>query len=372
MTAKALLPYISPSALTYRCISEIKRGNPVILQHSGAACLFIALDTLSAAGWRQLSAQFSADWRLVISQHRLSSLQQQPLPPHTSNQAVVLPLPTCSYQQLRQLLSLDALPTTTCISPNTLPVDIAEKTALALLRQAGLMPVGISQFLLAESIPSYTGKHHILSFSLDQLQPIGSANKEVDFVVETLLPLTAAEESRIILFREKGAETEHMAVIIGNPDFTQPTLTRIHSSCLTGDVLGSLRCDCGSQLQQSIEYMAKHGGGVLIYLLQEGRNIGLANKLRSYHLQNQGLDTLTANWHLGFSADERSFELATILLKHLGISSIQLLSNNPLKSQALQAGGIKIDRMVPMLGRRNAFNQDYLKTKKQKMGHHLS
>jgi len=110
----------------------------------------------------------------------------------------------------------------------------------------------------------------------------------------------------------------------------------------------------------------------LIYLLQEGRNIGLANKLRSYHLQNQGLDTLAANWHLGFSADERSFELATILLKHLGISSIQLLSNNPLKSQALQAGGIKIDRMVPMLGRRNAFNQDYLKTKKQKMGHHLS
>ena len=371
MTAKEPLPYISASALTYRCISEIKRGNPVILQHSGAACFFIALDTLSAAGWRQLSAQFSADWRLVISQHRLSSLQQQPLPPHTSNQAVVLPLPTCSYQQLRQLLSLDALPTTAYVLSNTLPVDIAEQTALALLRQAGLMPLGISQFLLAESLPFYT-RHHILSFGLDQLQPIGAPDKEVDFVVETPLPLAAAQESRIILFREKGAETEHMAVIIGNPDFTKPALTRIHSSCLTGDVLGSLRCDCGSQLQQSIEYMAKHGGGVLIYLLQEGRNIGLANKLRSYHLQNQGLDTLAANWHLGFSADERSFELATILLKHLGISSIQLLSNNPLKSQALQAGGINIDRMVPMLGRRNAFNQDYLKTKKQKMGHHLS
>lgn len=372
MTAKEPQPYISASALTYRCISEIKRGNPVILQHPAAACFFIALDSLSAAGWRQLSAQFSADWRLVISQNRLSSLEQQPLPPPASNQAVVRSLPTCSYQELRQLLSLDALPTTAYISSNTLTVDIAEKTALALLRQAGLMPVGISQFLLAKSIPSYTGKHHILSFSLDQLQPIGSPDKEVDFVVETLLPLAAAQESRIILFREKGAETEHMAVIIGNPDFTKPTLTRIHSSCLTGDVLGSLRCDCGSQLQQSIEYMAKHGGGVLIYLLQEGRNIGLANKLRSYHLQNQGLDTLTANWHLGFSADERSFELATILLKHLGISSIQLLSNNPLKSQALQAGGIKIDRMVPMLGRRNSFNQDYLKTKKQKMGHHLS
>lgn len=364
------LPYIASSSLTQRCLSEMRRGNPVILSHSGKACFFLALDTLSSAGWHQLSSQFSATWRLVLSQYRLSSLQQQPLDSHRTNQAVVLPLPPCSYEQLSQLLSLDVLPTTFLLAA-PIAIDIAEETALSLLKQAGLMPMGVSQFLPAESIPLYTTKHHVLSFDLDQLQSFDSPNKELDFVVETPLPLAAIHESRLLLFREKGAEAEHMALIIGNPDFAKPVLTRIHSSCLTGDVLSSLRCDCGSQLQQSIEHMAKNGGGVLIYLLQEGRGIGLVNKLRSYYLQNQGMNTLEANWHLGFASDERSFELATLILKYLGISSLQLLSNNPFKSKALQASGIKIERMVPVRGSRNSFNQHYLKTKKQKLGHDL-
>ena len=177
---------------------------------------------------------------------------------------------------------------------------------------------------------------------------------------------------RIIGFEgEYGAERRletAIALLMGDVHSTTP-LVRIHSQCLTGDVFGSLRCDCRQQLEMALAMIADQGSGVLIYEQQEGRGIGLMAKLRAYELQDAGLDTVEANERLGFKADHREFELPAEILKALGISRVRLLSNNPDKVAALERGGIKVTERVPCEVAPNAHAEEYLKTKKQKLGH---
>ena len=182
------------------------------------------------------------------------------------------------------------------------------------------------------------------------------------------LPLDGAEDTIVVAFRPTDGGPEHLALLIGNPK--DVPLVRLHSACLTGDVLGSLKCDCGPQLRAAVARIAQ-SGGVLLYLQQEGRGIGLLNKLRAYQLQDQGFDTVDANLRLGFGEDERDFDLAAAMLNMLGINRIRLLSNNPAKAASLTGQGIEVVELLPHSFGENPHNSRYLETKRDRQGHQL-
>ncbi len=184
------------------------------------------------------------------------------------------------------------------------------------------------------------------------------------------LPVSGAENAEIVAFRTPESPGEHIALLIGAPN-GQPPLVRLHSECLTGDVLGSLKCDCGPQLDAAIAAIAASGWGILLYLRQEGRGIGLINKLRAYALQDQGFDTVDANTRLGFAIDARDFSVAARMLTLLGQRSVRLLTNNPQKVAQLEAAGINVIERVPHFLPTNPHNERYLATKRDRTGHQL-
>jgi GTP cyclohydrolase II len=188
-------------------------------------------------------------------------------------------------------------------------------------------------------------------------------------VSEARVPLADAKDVRVVSFRPADGGPDQYAILVGKPEGLAAPLTRLHSECFTGDFLGSLRCDCGEQLRGAIRRMAHGGGGALLYLTQEGRGIGLTNKLRAYMLQDSGLDTVEANHHLGFGGDERDFCAAAAMLRQLGIERVRLLTNNPSKIAQLERYGIEVVGRVPHVVEANAHNRRYLQTKAARSGH---
>jgi GTP cyclohydrolase II len=171
---------------------------------------------------------------------------------------------------------------------------------------------------------------------------------------------------------EQGTGKEHLAMVLGDIADGQPVLARVHSECLTGDVLFSQRCDCGAQLEGALKKIADEGRGVLLYLRQEGRGIGLVNKIRAYRLQEEGADTVQANERLGFQPDQRNYALVLPMLKQFNVKSLRLMTNNPRKIDAMGKLGIEVAERVPLLVNRNAFNTHYLDTKAAKLGHMMT
>lgn len=188
-------------------------------------------------------------------------------------------------------------------------------------------------------------------------------------VADARVPLSGAENTRILAFRPVDGGPEHLAIVIGAPDPDQPVLARLHSECFTGDLLGSLRCDCGDQLRGAIAEIARQGSGVLLYLAQEGRGIGLVNKLRAYRIQDRGFDTVDANEILGFEADERIYLPAAEMLRQLGFGAVRLMTNNPEKLRQLARCGIEVVERVPHIFPANGHNDAYLRTKAERSGH---
>lgn len=187
---------------------------------------------------------------------------------------------------------------------------------------------------------------------------------------EVILPTQFGDFS-IIPFRQKSNGAEHVALIKGKWEVNEPVLVRVHSSCMTGDIFGSMRCECGDQLHKSMDLIEKAGKGVIVYMMQEGRGIGLLNKIAAYKLQDQGLDTIEANLHLGFKADERDYGVGAQILRSLGVTKMRLLTNNPVKRVGLEGFGLEVVEIIPIEIKPNEFNQRYLKTKRDRMGHHL-
>jgi GTP cyclohydrolase II len=191
---------------------------------------------------------------------------------------------------------------------------------------------------------------------------------QVRLVTRARLPVEGIEQAQIVAFRDSGTGEDHVALLVGAFG-GQPPLVRLHSECLTGDVFGSLKCDCGAQLKEALRLIAAAGGGALLYLRQEGRGIGLANKLRAYALQDRGLDTIEANQRLGFADDERGYGVAAAMLRALGVDEVRLLTNNPAKVAGLQGAGIRVAERVAHHMPTNPHNADYIATKKAKSGH---
>ncbi|WP_151671653.1 GTP cyclohydrolase II [Nitrincola schmidtii] len=190
----------------------------------------------------------------------------------------------------------------------------------------------------------------------------------VEFIAQSKLP-TPWGVFTMAGFEDTATGKEHVALICGDFSDGAPVLARMHSECLTGDSLFSLRCDCGFQLQEALRRISEEGRGVLFYLRQEGRGIGLLNKIKAYHLQDQGADTVEANEQLGFAADMRDYSICLPMLKHLGIQSVRLMTNNPRKVKALEAAGVTVAERVPLQVGKNSHNEGYLHTKMGKLGH---
>ena len=239
----------------------------------------------------------------------------------------------------------------------------AAATALELARLAGILPA----FLID---PSSGGETQAVS-SGDLTE--WKDPRHLTIATRAHLPIAANEEAEIVAFRSADDLREHVALILGQPDGDRPPLVRLHSECLTGDVLGSLKCDCGPQLDAALAAMAEEaaqgGWGVLLYLRQEGRGIGLINKLRAYRLQDFGFDTIDANTRLGLPSEARDFPAAARMLELLGVSAIRLMTNNPAKVAALEAEGVTVTERVPHQHPANPHNARYLATKRDRSGH---
>jgi len=243
------------------------------------------------------------------------------------------------------------------------------RLALKLAKSARLLPaVVVAQ---VGDGRGFAVRHGLTLINRAAADPLLAERSPLHPVVSARLPLDVSEAGRLHVFRPQDGGEEHYAIEIGRPDRAKPVLTRLHSACFTGDLMGSLKCDCGPQLRGALAQMGKEGAGVLLYLNQEGRGIGLANKMRAYSLQDQGFDTVEANHRLGFEDDERDFRLGADILKSLGFSAVRLLTNNPAKIAMMESTGISVAERVPLKVGESAHNRAYLATKAAKSGHLL-
>ena len=253
------------------------------------------------------------------------------------------------------------------------------EAAVDLCKLAGLYPAGALMEIMNEDgtmarmpdLVKVAEEHHLKMISIKDLIAYRLERESlIEVGTEVDLP-TCYGHFRMIPFRQTANGVEHMAVVKGEWKPDEPILVRVHSSCATGDILGSMRCDCGEQLHKSLQMIEEEGKGVLIYMQQEGRGIGLMNKMAAYKLQEEGFDTVDANVHLGFKPDERDYGCGAQMLRHLGIHKMRLMTNNPVKRVGLEAYGLEISEIVPIEISPNKYDYRYLKTKKDRMGHDL-
>ena len=253
------------------------------------------------------------------------------------------------------------------------------EATIDLARLAGLEPAGVLVEIMNDDgtmarLPELKEIAKKFDFKIISIKELIEFRLKTDSLIEEIVKVdmpTRWGHFKLIAFREKNSTNEHLALIKGEWQRNEPVLVRVHSSCFTGDILGSLRCDCGEQLHKAMEAVEKEGKGVVLYMNQEGRGIGLLNKLRAYKLQEQGMDTVEANLHLGFPMDKRDYGIGAQILRYLGISKLRLLSNNPQKRAGLLGYGIEIVETVPIIGTVNPYNEKYLQTKRDKLGHSL-
>ena len=344
-----------------RAIDALRRGWPIAIEAPGEDP--IALLAVETADEGRLRAFAPTDYAVLISSGRAETLKlanqreaADPDRPVLIERApwFDLPLVTAIADPQRDLGTPMIGPFRT--RPNARPVATA--AALRLARIAGLLPA----FFTDGSGPEVT----LAPADIDAHQD----PTRLTVATRARLPVAETADAEIVAFRSPDSTDEHVALLIGQPD-GRPPLVRLHSECLTGDVFGSLKCDCGPQLQAALAAIAASGWGILLYLRQEGRGIGLVNKLRAYRLQDQGFDTVDANTRLGFAVDARNFGVAARMLALLGQRTIRLMTNNPAKVAALEVAGIRVTERLPHRLPANPHNEHYLATKRDRTGHQL-
>jgi len=371
-----------------RAVSEFRRGRFVAVYGSGGLSALIqaaegvtneSLQELAVLSHNQpdlaITARRAAVLNFIIGKNKVVSLRAKKSFTAEKIRDLANPLSHLKIEGKVELSSLSIM---------GVAIHGCESAAVGLAKIARLLPSAVTAKISnpdAEDLAAWTARHDLLLVDAgDIFQYEHTAARTLRAISEATVPLLGAEDTRIIAFRPSDGGLEHLAIIIGDPKpvgalkkgggkDSEAVLTRIHSECFTGDLLGSLRCDCGDQLRGAIREISKAGGGVLLYLAQEGRGIGLVNKLRAYELQDQGYDTMEANEQLGFDADERVYLPAAQMLHHLGFSRVRLLTNNPEKVEALSSCGVDVIERVPHTFPSNAHNEIYLRTKAGRGGH---
>jgi GTP cyclohydrolase II len=338
-----------------RAAGELRTGRPIVIESEDGATLVAALDGVTPHIY-DLFREFGGA-RLVISAERAQTLGLK------IDHSVALPLRSFDRQAAQNFAVVPYVATPADWEPGS----DAASTALDLCKYALLLPAVISLELNGEAaLPA-----DLFRIRLDRLRS-PSPVFELEIVSEADVPLAGNIETRFVVLRGGPAPRDQVAVIVGRPDPAKPVPVRAHSACLTGDMFGSLRCDCGDQLRNAIARLNAAGGGVLLYLDQEGRGIGIGNKMRAYSLQDDGFDTIDANSVLGFEPDERRYEYAAAMLAKLGFRKIVLLTNNPHKIEALALAGIEVVERQPLTGTPTVENLHYLYTKAQRSNHMLA
>jgi GTP cyclohydrolase II len=355
-----------------RATGELRRGGTVVIDDDHGAVLAQAAEAATAQSLAALSRLAQGGLSLALTARRASVLKLV----GTGPGIVTLPI-----QGGVDGAVLRGLVDPTCPAPAPLPElrpaigDSRARAAVMLAKLAQLLPAALIAPLAdrrAEAAARLAAAHHLLRVPARAIvQYPRHVAASLQPVSEARVPLSAAEHARVVGFRPADGSAEQFAIVIGDPAAHQPALCRLHSECFTGDLLGSLRCDCGPQLQAALDLIGQSGHGVLLYLAHEGRGIGLINKLRAYQLQDRGLDTVDANQHLGFEPDERSYRAAAVMLRHLGIDRVRLLTNNPAKVEALAREGVRVIERIPHATAPNRHNAGYLTTKASRSGHLL-
>ena len=346
-----------PALAVERAIAECRAGRPVAID-AESRILVLPIETVAHDDWSAVAALSSGHARLVLSATRLARLGLQ------ERRSGAVALPTLDPDRIMHLATArDA-----CLDAPVAVLTQADEAALELMRLAALLPALIS-VPLDETRMSAAGVARVSVGDIFAYRGAEAAN--IHIVSRAPLPLEGAPDSEIVVFRGGEGLRDNAAVIVGRPSLDTPVIVRMHSACLTGDVFGSLKCDCGDQLRSTATYMAKHDGGVILYLDQEGRGNGLSNKIKAYALQAQGFDTYDADEVLGFGPDQRRFDFAAKMLTALGIKRVRLMTNNPLKIAALEEAGVELVSSERIHGRLTRENAGYLAAKRDRAGHRI-
>jgi GTP cyclohydrolase II len=355
-----------------RAVADLRRGDIVLLSDGTDAALIQAAEAIDDDGLARALALTHARPVLATTLRRAIALELAPEEDAAGKAVELLPPADISAAFLRELADptvvreVSAAPIgVTRVEPRSVA-----SAAIELAKLARLLPAIVCFPIAPREGALVARREGIIEVGLDQVFEHRSVlARTLRRVAEASVPLVDAEETRVIAFRPDDGGTDHLAILIGHPEGPAPVLARIHSECFTGDLLGSLRCDCGDQLRGAIKFISEAGGGIVVYLAQEGRGIGLVNKLRAYTLQDSGFDTVDANLQLGFESDERVYQPAAEILRQLGFDKVRLMTNNPEKVAALAQHDIEIVERVPHIFQSNAHNRGYLETKAKRSGH---
>ena len=358
----------NPIDLLARARADLRMGVPVVLIDGATGVLAAAVETLDAPRLAEIRALREAPV-VVISARRAETLKARA---YDGDLARIV-LPADADQSWVQSV---ADPADDLEKPMKGPLmsvrdgsAALHRLAMQLAKSARMLPAALVVGL--DDPKGFAALHGLTVLDAGQTFPHLKLNSPMHSVVSARLPIEVSDLGRLHVFRPDDGGEEHYAIEIGSPPRDTPVLSRLHSACFTGDVMGSLKCDCGPQLRAALAQMGEDGHGVLLYLNQEGRGIGLTNKMRAYSLQDQGFDTVEANHRLGFEDDERDFRIGADILRRLGFSAVRLLTNNPGKIKMMRANGIDVAERVPLKVGENPKNAAYLATKAKKSGHLL-
>ena len=340
-----------------RAIAEMRMARPVLIADGESGEVLVqGLEDLTPRHAAELDAVIGGGARLVLPAARLRRLGLS----RSDNGSVALP--TVDRDRVATLaFEIDAR-----IDAPVRPTEALDEDALELARLALALPAVI----VIPLCPTVAADESILRVEAADIRGYRLAQaRDLAIVARAPVPLDEAHETEFVVFRGGEGLRDQIAVVVGKPDLAEPVTVRLHSACLTGDLFGSLKCDCGDQLRRSVRYMAEHGGGILLYLDQEGRGNGIANKIRAYELQSRGYDTYDADEMLGFGPDQRRFDFAAAMLRQLGVRRVRLITNNPDKVEALTRAGITVTAHERVFGRTTAENRRYLTSKRDRFGH---
>jgi GTP cyclohydrolase II len=357
-SAREALMGLPDQVAAERALSEFRCGRPVLVTGDERS-IALPVDGMSderLEAFRRLCAP--APLQLVVTDRRARALGISAAGP--------VALPLADGDTAADILSL-AADARVGRDLEARPAGTAARAAIELAKLAQRLPA----LLVAQaSTASASCDPPLVSVAAGAVAPFREALAALTVASEAHVPLQGGLATRFVVFRD-GVGGTATAVIVGTPDFSRPVPVRMHSACLTGDVFGSRRCDCGDQLRLALARLDEAGGGIILYLRQEGRGLGLANKMRAYQLQDEGLDTLDANATLGFDDDERDYGMAVRMLELLGCKQVMLLTNNPAKLDGLAQAGISVCGRIPLHGPINADNRRYLTAKATRAGHKL-
>mgnify|MGYP002402801011 CR=1 FL=1 len=342
-------------------MGEFRCGRPVLISHGDMVGLIATAESLDDEMLGRMSALTGGAARLVLTDARWRHLGMA-----VEDAGAVVP----DELSAARILNLACAEDLDFAGQSLVPSRV-ELAGLNLARLALLLPAVVSFAVDTHSGEALSALVRVEAEAIDRYRE--RQMSKVEMIADTPVPLEMAPNSRFVVFRGGEGLRDQIAVVVsgkaGEPDPSKPVLVRLHSACLTGDLFGSLKCDCGDQLRGAVAYMAEHGGGVVLYLDQEGRGNGISNKLRAYRLQAEGHDTFEADQILGFDLDQRHFEFAANMLKQLGFTSVKLLTNNPAKIAALQQAGLTVVGSQRLNGRLNSHNRGYLSAKRERAGH---